>query len=122
MFFYVLMQGAIWLGTQNDPQRLPARGDYQLTDIFACFHLRVDGEKMSKSRGNFVTGDQLLDETRLLGGSNPLLPGAAQPLGKAVQLRLRRPRGAQPVPGRTDQLRLRAADLRLPLQVRRPRA
>jgi methionyl-tRNA synthetase len=62
VFFYVLMQGALWLGTQNDPQSLPARGDYQLTDVFACFHLRVDGEKMSKSRGNFVTGDQLLDE------------------------------------------------------------
>ena len=62
VFFYVLMQGALWLGSQHDPQRLPEPGDYQLTDVFSCFHLRVNGEKMSKSRGNFVTGDQLLDE------------------------------------------------------------
>jgi methionyl-tRNA synthetase len=61
VFFYVLMQGALWLGTQHDPQRLPEHGDYQLTDVFSSFHLRVNGEKMSKSRGNFVTGDQLLD-------------------------------------------------------------
>lgn len=62
VFFYVLMQGALWLGTQEDPLRLPQAGDYQLTDIFGCFHLMVDGDKMSKSRGNFFTGDQLLDE------------------------------------------------------------
>ena len=62
VFFYVLMQGALWLGTQEDPQRLPRRGEYQLTDVFSSFHLRVDGEKMSKSRGNFLTGDQLLEE------------------------------------------------------------
>lgn len=61
-FFYVLMQGAMWLGTQDDPHRLPARGELQLTDVFSCFHLLVGGEKMSKSRGNFVTADQLLDE------------------------------------------------------------
>ena len=62
VFFYVLMQGALWLGTQDDPQRLPQAGDLQLTDVFGCFHLLVGGEKMSKSRGNFYTGDQLLDE------------------------------------------------------------
>src|SRR5215468_2052306 len=62
VFFYVLMQGAMWLGTQDDPHRLPAPGDLQLTDIFGCFHLLVSGEKMSKSRGNFITGDQLLDQ------------------------------------------------------------
>lgn len=62
VFFYVLMQGALWLGTQEDPHRLPKEGEYQLTDIFGCFHLMVDGDKMSKSRGNFFTGDQLLDE------------------------------------------------------------
>lgn len=62
VFFYVLMQGAMWLGTQDDPHRLPARGDLQLTDVFGCFHLLVSGEKMSKSRGNFITGDQLLDQ------------------------------------------------------------
>lgn len=62
VFFYTLMQGAMWLGTQSDPQKLPQKGDYQLTDVFSVFHLMVDGEKMSKSRGNFYTGDQLLDE------------------------------------------------------------
>ena len=62
VFFYVLMQGALWLGTQDDPQHLPGPGEFQLTDIFGSCHLMVDGDKMSKSRGNFVTGDQLLDE------------------------------------------------------------
>ncbi len=62
VYFYVLMQGAMWLGTQEDPHRLPKAGELQLTDIIGCFHLLVGGEKMSKSRGNFFTGDQLLDE------------------------------------------------------------
>jgi methionyl-tRNA synthetase len=62
VFFYVLMQGAMWLGTQADPHRLPIPGELNLTDVFGCFHLLVGGEKMSKSRGNFFTGDQLLDE------------------------------------------------------------
>ncbi|HKU36801.1 MAG TPA: class I tRNA ligase family protein [Polyangiales bacterium] len=62
VFFYVLMQGAMWLGTQADSQRLPIPGELQFTDIFGCFHLTVGGQKMSKSRGNFYTGDQLLDE------------------------------------------------------------
>jgi methionyl-tRNA synthetase len=62
VYFYVLMQGAMWLGTQEDPHHLPAAGEWQLTDIIGCFHLLVGGEKMSKSRGNFYTGDQLLDD------------------------------------------------------------
>jgi methionyl-tRNA synthetase len=62
VYFYVLMQGAMWLGTQDDPHRLPGPGDFQFTDIFGSCHLMVGGDKMSKSRGNFVTGDQLLDE------------------------------------------------------------
>ncbi|MBL8684814.1 MAG: class I tRNA ligase family protein [Myxococcales bacterium] len=62
VFFYVLMQGAMWLGTQSDPHRMPAAGDLTLTEIFGCYHLLVNGEKMSKARGNFFTGDQLLDE------------------------------------------------------------
>lgn len=62
VFFYVLMQGALWLGSQQDPHRLPGAGDLQLTDIMGCFHLMVAGQKMSKSRGNFYTADQLLDE------------------------------------------------------------
>lgn len=61
VFFYVLMQGAMWLGTQEDPHRLPLPGELQLTDVIGSCHLLVGGEKMSKSRGNFVTGDQLLD-------------------------------------------------------------
>ncbi len=62
VFFYTVMQGALWLGTQDNPERLPKEGDYQLTDIFSVYHLMVDGEKMSKSRGNFYSGDQLIDE------------------------------------------------------------
>jgi methionyl-tRNA synthetase len=62
VFFYVLMQGALWLGTQADPYRLPESSDLQMTDIVGACHLMVGGEKMSKSRGNFYTGDQLLDE------------------------------------------------------------
>ena len=62
VFFYVLMQGAMWLGTQADPQRLPQAGELQLTEVFSCFHLLVGGEKMSKSRGNSYAAAQLLDE------------------------------------------------------------
>ncbi|HET9239863.1 MAG TPA: class I tRNA ligase family protein [Oligoflexus sp.] len=62
VFFYTIMQGALWLGTQDNPERLPKEGDYQLTEIFSVYHLMIDGEKMSKSRGNFYSGDQLLDE------------------------------------------------------------
>jgi len=62
VFFYVLMQGAMWIGTQADTQRMPIAGELQLTDVFGCFHLLVNGEKMSKSTGNFFTGNQLLEE------------------------------------------------------------
>jgi len=63
VYFYVLMQGALWLGAQDDPMHLPQAGDFQFTDIFGSCHLRVGGgDKMSTSLGNSVTGDQLLDE------------------------------------------------------------
>ena len=62
VFFYVLMQGALWLGSQEDPLRLPRAGEFQLTDIFGSCHLMVGGDKMSKSLGNFLMGDELLDE------------------------------------------------------------
>jgi len=62
VYFYVLMQGAMWMGTQKEIDRQPLTGEYQLTDVFSCFHLMVEGEKMSKSKGNFFSGDQLLDE------------------------------------------------------------
>jgi methionyl-tRNA synthetase len=62
IFFYTLMQGTMWLGTQKDPAHLPQAGELQMTEILSSFHLMVGGEKMSKSRGNFLTGDQLLDE------------------------------------------------------------
>jgi methionyl-tRNA synthetase len=62
VYFYVLMQGAMWFGTQNQIDRQPIAGEFNLTEIFSCFHLMIDGEKMSKSRGNFYTGDQLMDE------------------------------------------------------------
>ncbi len=62
VFFYVLMQGALWVGTQADIDRLPVAGEYQLTDIIGTCHLLISGDKMSKSAGNFFTCDQLLDE------------------------------------------------------------
>jgi methionyl-tRNA synthetase len=62
VFFYVLMQAAMWLGSQADPKRLPIAGERQLNEVFGCFHLMVSGHKMSKSRGNFYTAAQLLDE------------------------------------------------------------
>lgn len=62
VYFYVLMQGAMWLGTQQDPHRQPEAGDFQMTDVFGCFLLQIEGDKMSKSRGNVYTGEQLLDE------------------------------------------------------------
>ncbi len=62
VYFYVLMQGAMWMGSQKELNHLPEAGDYQLTDVFSVFHLMVGGEKMSKSTGNFYSGDQLLDE------------------------------------------------------------
>jgi methionyl-tRNA synthetase len=62
VYFYVLMQGAMWLGSQQNPFKQPEAGDFQLTDVFSVFHLMVDGEKMSKSRGNFYSADQLIDE------------------------------------------------------------
>lgn len=60
VFFYTLMQGAMWLGTQDDPLHMPGPRDYQFTEVFGCYHLNIDGAKMSKSRGNFFTGDELL--------------------------------------------------------------
>lgn len=61
VFFYVIMQGSMWLGQQKDPQQLPTKGDLQMTEILSCYHLMVNGEKMSKSKGNFFSGDQLLE-------------------------------------------------------------
>lgn len=61
VFFYVIMQGTMWLGHKNNPQQLPQKGDLQMTEILSCYHLMVNGEKMSKSKGNFYSGDQLLE-------------------------------------------------------------
>ena len=60
VYFYTLMQGAMWLGTQDDPMHQPRAGEYQMSDVFSVFHLMVDGEKMSKSKGNFFTGEELI--------------------------------------------------------------
>jgi len=62
VYFYVLMQGAMWLGSQSDPMRMPRPGERQMTDVLAVFHLLVNGEKMSKSRGNFIIAKDLLDK------------------------------------------------------------
>lgn len=61
VFFYVIMQGSMWLGHKAQPQQLPAKGDLQMTEVLSVYHLMVNGEKMSKSKGNFYTGDQLLE-------------------------------------------------------------
>jgi methionyl-tRNA synthetase len=61
VYFYVLMQGALWLGSQADIHRQPEPGELQMTEVFSVFHLQVDGEKMSKSTGNFYSGDELLE-------------------------------------------------------------
>lgn len=61
VFFYVIMQGSMWLGHKENPLQLPQKGDLQMTEILSCYHLMVNGEKMSKSKGNFYTGDQLLE-------------------------------------------------------------
>ncbi|MFS4460042.1 methionine--tRNA ligase [Bdellovibrio sp. HCB2-146] len=61
VFFYVIMQGSMWLGHKNNPLQLPQKGDLQMTEILSCYHLMVNGEKMSKSKGNFYSGDQLLE-------------------------------------------------------------
>lgn len=60
VYFYVLMQGAMWFGTQDDPFSMPKKGEFQLTDVFGSYHLWVNGQRMSKSTGNFVTGDDLI--------------------------------------------------------------
>jgi methionyl-tRNA synthetase len=62
VFFYTLMQGSMWFGVQEDPMRQAVAGEFQQTDVFSNFHLQINGEKMSKSLGNFYTGDQLVDE------------------------------------------------------------
>jgi len=62
VYFYVLMQGAMWFGQLDNPQEMPKENDFQLTDIYGSYHLWVNGEKMSKSSGNFFSGDQLLEE------------------------------------------------------------
>jgi len=62
VFFYVLMQGSMWFGTQAETDRQPLKNELQQTDIFSSFHLQIEGQKMSKSKGNFYTGDQLVDE------------------------------------------------------------
>lgn len=53
VYFYVIMQGAMWLGVKDN---------WTMTDVFSVFHLMVNGEKMSKSRGNFYSADQLTEE------------------------------------------------------------
>jgi methionyl-tRNA synthetase len=62
VYFYVLMQGAMWFGSQDDIHHQPLAGELQLTDIFGVYHLMIDGEKMSKSRGNQYTGDELITD------------------------------------------------------------
>jgi len=69
-----------------------------MTDVFGCFHLRVGGEKISKSRNNFYTGDQLLDEKGYAADkfATTWLSSACR---TNFGLRLRQARRPQQVPG-----------------------
>lgn len=62
VFFYTVMQGAMWLGQKADPQTQPGPGELQMTDIVANAFLLLNGKKMSKSQGNYYTADDLLDK------------------------------------------------------------
>lgn len=62
VFFYTVMQGALWFGTQEDITRMPIAGELQLTDVYPVYHLQVNGQKMSKSTGNFITADELIKD------------------------------------------------------------
>lgn len=62
VFFYSVMQGAMWFGTQEDKTRMPIDGELQLTDIYPVYHLQVNNQKMSKSTGNFILADELIND------------------------------------------------------------
>lgn len=62
IFFYTIMQGSMWLGTQADLNRLPIEGELQMTEILSVFHLQINNQKMSKSTGNYYTSDELVVE------------------------------------------------------------
>lgn len=62
VFFYVIMQGSMWLGSQADVARQPVAGELQMTEIMSVYHLQVNGEKMSKSTGNWIIADELLEK------------------------------------------------------------
>jgi methionyl-tRNA synthetase len=57
VYFYVLMQGAMWIGVRGADTK-----PFTMTDVYSVFHLMVNGEKMSKSRGNFYRADELVNE------------------------------------------------------------
>lgn len=62
VFFYVVMQGALWFASQKkQPAVLGVSDELQMTDVYANCHLQINNEKMSKSTGNFFTGDELLE-------------------------------------------------------------
>lgn len=62
IFFYTVMQGSMWLGTQPDQNRQPIAGELQMTEILSVFHLQINNQKMSKSTGNYFTADELVLE------------------------------------------------------------
>ena len=64
VYFYVVMQCAMWISMQEDIGKPPAKGDLQFTEVFGCHHLQINGNKMSKSTGNFFTGDELIHDNK----------------------------------------------------------
>ena len=61
IYFYGVMQSAMWLAQRRNPLNHKAQeGELQLSNIHTYFHLQVDGEKMSKSRGNFYSAAEMI--------------------------------------------------------------
>ncbi|MCY4444556.1 MAG: class I tRNA ligase family protein [Proteobacteria bacterium] len=59
LYFYGVMQTALFLATRDDPQ-VASNNTLQMTNLHGSYHLQSNGQKMSKSTGNFYTADELL--------------------------------------------------------------
>lgn len=67
LYFYGVMQSALCLADaearrSSSEFRGVCPGPWQMSRLHTRFHLQVKGEKMSKSRGNFYTADELLEK------------------------------------------------------------
>lgn len=63
LYFYGIMQSALWMAASAACSAASsAAPSWQMSRIHSRFHLQVSGEKMSKSKGNYYTADELLAE------------------------------------------------------------